>query len=246
MSILGTTRKAVNVGFVTMALMMFPILASADAITVLTGNSTAFTVSNSDLIEQGQPSFGSLVIVSGSLEFGSSVSNVNDGLVYGGGPAIPGNTGNTAYTLSPSDGFVLDIDLNTLPQPGGYTIDSIVTLTGTNQERASQVYDLSYATAADPTTFIPVASVDAVTSEGSGEEQVTITGDDGAPIGTGIAVLQFTFHNDPIVGTDMYQEIDVFGPEGSVATPEPATLMLLAPGLFGLARLRFRSRKNGR
>lgn len=201
-----------------------------------------FTASLTDLINQGQPTYSS-VAWSGFTPFsGDSPSVLNDGAV-GGGQGAPGQT---AVTTQGSD-WTLTYTLNTTVAPLGYTVAGINAISWWNADYVNQSFTLAYSTVSAPATFLTLGSfTNSYTgSYGSVFDSVslqTALGDTTGTIANNVAQLQFVFH--PIAnGTwgnhqAAYREIDVFG---AAATPEPATLSLLALGGLGLLRRRRKS-----
>jgi hypothetical protein len=106
----------------------------------------------------------------------------------------------------------------------GYTITNITTFGGWNDGgRDEQAYTVSYATAANPTTFIPLTSADInpVSPNGISADRVTITAAVGA-LATNVVALNFDFtlpagEN----GWSGYSEISAFG---FASLPNPPTI----------------------
>ena len=128
---------------------------------------------------------------------------MNDGDIYGGLDA-----GSTGATLTPADGSVVTIQLDTSGVPGGYGVKSVVSLTGTAQGRGTQTYDVAVATVSSGGVYAPLFSV-VKAGGGNGETQVTTQDDQGQPLATGVSAIQITFHNANSLQS-MYREFDVF------------------------------------
>ena len=180
-----------------------------------------FSVAGDDLIAAGQPTLSKIELTAGEAVFGSALSMLNDGDVYGNE-----SEAESGASFTPSDGAVVTAFLDTKLHPRGYDITSIVSLTGSGgmvaaQERSSQKYDVAYSTADEPNVFIPLrgnknATVDA-NALGWCEMRVTLSGGTNVLIARGVAKLRFTFHNPGSANLEsMYREIDVFG---SPSTP---------------------------
>lgn len=122
--------------------------------------------------------------------------------------------------------------------PSGYDLTSIVSLTGTGQGRAQQVFDVAYSLVSGG-GFTSLASVlgSLTGNNADGETQVTLSN-----LGLSqVAGLRFTF-DDGSGGESMYREIDVIG---FASVPEPSSLStagMLAAGGFAAVLLR-RNRK---
>ena len=177
-----------------------------------------FIVAKDDLINVGQPTLAKIELTSGEAGWNSSVSKLNDGMIYVGGTI---KQMHTEDTFNPKDGAVVTVTLNTHLHPLGYDIRSIVSLSGSGgasswQDRSSQKYDLAYSQINEPEKFIALhcdrnATVDR-SAYGYEEEQVTLRGDQKQPIAVNVAKLRFTFHNTGANDSEsMYREIDVFG-----------------------------------
>jgi hypothetical protein len=141
--------------------------------------------------------------------------------------ATGGNTGGTSVTY-------------TLPAPANLTG---ITVYGGWQDsgRDQQAYSISYATAANPGTFVPLtgATVDfnpgGVPGTTPSATRVTFTDNAGLLAGN-VAALRFDF-NATENGYAGYTEIDAFG----TAVPEPATLGLIGIATLGTLRRRRRA-----
>ncbi len=221
-------------------------LSTARAILVANqfGGPGAFSASKTDLINTGQVSLVSIGILSGSADFGTSVTKLNDGFF------LDSTESSTAAVngFIPTPSTVVTAVLNTAVSPLGYDISSVVSLTGNypgGEQRDGQAYDLAVHLVGG-SGFITLASprFDADSSAGENtaqEQQVTITGDGGGLLTNHVDQIQFTFYNtswptQPNQWEDLYREIDVFG---VAAIPEPGTVSL---ALLGLAAVWTRRR----
>jgi hypothetical protein len=227
--------------FAVAALLCCTAPASASVIVNLqTGACGTFPVSNNDLIEAGQPSLASVVLTSGEAKWGSDVSKLVDGSVYGGSTFT-----DTAQTLTPADGSVVTVTLDTTTNTLGYNISSIVSTAAMDlfggYSRASQKYDVAYSTVSAPSTWVNLSGDAGATvnrlADTSPESQVTVTSGSAAPIATGVKALKFTFHDLGYYPQNEYREIDVVGS----AVPEPSTFVLLALAGLGLAWIKRKS-----
>ncbi|MCX6925292.1 MAG: hypothetical protein NT154_19090, partial [Verrucomicrobia bacterium] len=130
-------------GLLQLAMLAAALSAQATIVTtVKTAPNGTFAVSTADLIETGAASFSSISIDDPAKAlYGSTEAALNDGLIYSAnGP------GYTDYTLTPADGAVVTIALDTTSYPQGYDLKSIVSLTGPAQNRGLQSYDVAVAT----------------------------------------------------------------------------------------------------
>ena len=197
---------------------------SQAATIVYTDASTAFTVSHTDLLQTQLASvaFGGTI---GNLQEGTpSTAALIDG-AYGAigvsGGTIPGAT--AAFTGS-SATYTLDTSINTT----GYDLTEIDIYSGwADAGRDGMNVTVSYATVADPLTYIPIGTATDNTFADGTQHKAAITGF----TATGVQSVRFDFgaQENGWVG---YHELDVIG------VPEPASLGLL--GLAGLALLRRR------
>jgi hypothetical protein len=191
-----------------------------------TGVPGTFSVSSTDLINQGQATFGASSFVGTDL-YGDGVGNLNNGLVY------TVNSGDTHGSLTPAQGGVATFTLNTSVNTQGYDITSITTLAGGQSGNwGNQKYTVAYTTVSNA-TFTDLTTV----SYGdAAERQVVIVNDSAGPLATGVNALRFTFNGADV---EVFREFDVVGTAtGGTAVPEPASMGLLALG--GLAALRRR------
>ena len=203
----------------TAALLVGLVACSARAAVISTaanGGTGAFSVSSTDLANSNQATFSSASLTAGTANFGSSVPALFEGTMYADAGA--GNT-EGLRSLTPSNGAVLVLSLNTALNPTGYDIQSINTYTGTAQSRSGQAYDVAISNVAAPNTFIPLYSVTSALANnvdgGTGEVRVsTVQNAGNLLLGTGVAKIQFTFQDccaSATVDNSMFREIDVLG-----------------------------------
>jgi hypothetical protein len=177
-----------------------------------TGPMGTFNVANSDLINVGQPTLSALELTSGTATAQGSVSRLNDGIIYNTSDMGPANA------FMPRDGAVVTVILNTSLHPLGYEIKSVVTLTGSLDDRSSQRYDLAYSSVNAPDQFFTLRSDFTTTvcryaekQAGEQEARATLRDVEGGLIALGVAKLRFTFRGTMEKPESLYREIDVFG-----------------------------------
>jgi hypothetical protein len=196
------------------------------------GDYPFFGASATDLINYDQATLTSLTLDSGSAQWDTVLTNINDGI-------DPGGLGWTGF--GPTDGAVVTAVLNTGVggNARGYDITNIVSLTSNSDgtDRISQKCDVAYhvvgggwnglagdsgATVNRPWTQPRIGDPD--TGDYRGEMKVTISG----MTLTGVDRLRFTFYNNP--NTAVWREIDVFGSATGGTTTPTVTLTIANDG----------------
>jgi hypothetical protein len=110
----------------------------------------------------------------------------------------------------------------------GYNITNIVTAGGwVDSGRDEQDYVVSYATVANPTNFIPIASVDYNPTNPAGYSMVraTITPVSGA-LASNVVALQFNMNTNDENGFSGYSQIGVYG--------SPSGPLFIAPSITSI------------
>ena len=228
----------------------------------------------------GYTNASSIVPGAGDIAIGSTVVNTNyvatneaasapagftvvgaGVLVDGQTAADPSNRGNAS--LNPNEATsganaAFDLGGGASPWyaefklPGTYNISSAQVITGHQDGRASQDYDLLVSsdgvnfyslsngtdhTIPNPTSSAATAGTGFSYSTGSGASQTTITPTIGGLLATGVNYVEFV---DLSGGGDVYREVAFYG----IAVPEPSSIVALAGmlsvGLIGLVRYRRR------
>ncbi len=210
-------------------------IASANAAAVTdfsSGPEGTFTVSSTDLANDGQSTFSAFNLDSGTADFGSSLTTLTDGDIYGGGFPVQSD-----QSFLPSNGaqatLIFDTSINTL----GYDLTDVIVLTGSAQGRSGQSFSVSWA-APGSGSYTLLYSVTA--GDGSDIEGRTHHHDAGNTIATGVGSLRFTFSHANGEGS-MFREVDVVG--SASAIPEPASFCAIAGlAVLGLTSTRRRQR----
>jgi hypothetical protein len=212
-----------------LAMLSFAGSAPA-ALTITTDNTNSasaftpnWTVATNSLIAGVSPSSSSGNF---TVEAAGGISILTDGANgaagSGTGPfATCGNGSGAGRTL-----------IYTLPaSANGYNVTNITVYSGWGDRgRDAQAYNVSYSTAANPTSFISLAYVDYNPAIGSGRpsaNRVMLTDALGAPIAANVAAIKFDF-SAPIVenGYAGYSEITVQGPAAATVTAPPVAITI--------------------
>ena len=204
----------------------------------------SYVVSTTDLISGATPSASAGNF---ALEAGGGLPVVTDGafgtITRRPVAGQPGEPHPAFATAGPGAGTTVTYALNTAANPLGYNISGIDVYGGWNDAgRDQQLYNVLYSTVADPTTFLPLATVNYQppnTNNVQSATRVRITEDTLANLATGVAALRFDFvgtFNPPVENNYTgYAEIDVFG----TPVPEPTSAALVGLAAVGvLARRR--------
>lgn len=205
--------------------------ASSAQATVVVTNTTqvnsGYAVSNTDLLQTH--------LRSSSFSGNYTVEGSNGAAAFTNG--IFGNLGNpgTGESATGVGGNVATFNLD-----GAYNLTSIDSYAGWDNYRGGQSYDVYYATLANPSTYLLLASVyNNAVSGGNTNTRANIIDNSGF-LATNVTSLRFNFSDNLAQGYNGYREIDV---QGSRAVPEPGSIALLGLGLAGLAG--FARRKQG-
>jgi hypothetical protein len=161
-------------------------------------------VSATDLANVGSSALSSLTQTTGSAIFGSSVSLLNDGIVFDG----VGDRGDTSKSFTPSDGSQVVIEFSSARK-----VSEINTfaMSGGGQTRSAQNYKLEYRSDSTWTTLFSGLNTSAAGNLDAGNTSTRVNIDFSGLTGGSLAnvdAFRFTFYN---VGGDetLYREIDV-------------------------------------
>jgi hypothetical protein len=204
---------------------------------------TATIAASTNLITQGQSTFGSLT-ATGYVPW-SGASGVS---------VLNNNSLNNGIALDTTDStWTLTATLNTATNTKGYDITGITTISGWNVDYVNQKYTVYYSTVSDPTNFIflgDYALNNTNMSYGSLSNspttlQIALTDGSGVIV-SNVAAIQFVFQKSS-GGTynyaTAYREIEVFG-TASTTVPEPSTtMMMLTVATAGLLAYAWRKRR---
>jgi len=174
----------------------------------MAGVETGFPASAADLLAAGGGTLASAVHSDYSSFTGTGTTGtaaLSDGLL---GSAST-NT-DTAFDL---DGqWTSTYTLNTGIAPGGYDISEIRTISGWQESRTSQTYELFFAFAGDPGTYIShgTFAYSLGTSTTSKSTQISLTEPTGV-IASGVVSVRFAIFSPGSGRETVYREIDVLG-----------------------------------
>lgn len=204
-------------------------VSAAEPVFTTTAWTSPFAVSSTDLL---QTALVGAPVISGTfsnfLGGGSLEALLRDGQAGGPEAANPFAAGYVAVGSNASVTYALDL----VASPAGYDLLNIQTFAAWDEGRDRQDIAISYATVADPTTFIALISYSFDPPEGLPFSGVSVTpGAGDAFLAQGVAAIRFTFP-DQENGTGAYRELDVIGVS---AVPEPATWALMLGGAALLA-----------
>lgn len=206
-----------------------PAWAAAPPVITAAAASTPFAVSSTDLLQTAL--VGAPVTAGGFSNFlggGSLEALLRDGEAGGPEAANPFAAGYVAVSSNASVTYALDLGAS----PAGYDLLSIQTFAAWDEGRDRQDIAISYASVADPSTFIALASYSVDPAEGTPFSRVSVTpGAGDSFLAQGVAAIRFTFPNQES-GAGVYRELDLIGVS---AVPEPATWALMLGGAAWLA-----------
>lgn len=151
-----------------------------------------------------------------------------------------GSPANTVMPNQTAINFARDLVAN----PGGYSLTTIRTCAGWDDGRNGQSYSVSYSTAADPGTFVPLITITRYNApdplDNGLDEAHTLVEltESGGALATGVAQIRFTFAGIENGGTG-FREVNVIG--APTAVPEAAAIaVVFGAGLVGFAAWRNR------
>ena len=214
-----------------------------------TNQSSAFTVSSTDLLQSAGVTHvnldanGNVISDTNSLfaaaDSGASagVSVLTDGAFGPTGTNIEvaaGIRGQQAGANFLSITYTFDTSINS----AGYDLESVAVYTGWGDPGRDDVeFNLLYSTVAAPNTFISLTSVNYTGGSTVPANNRSIVSSDASPyLATGVASIRFEFpvQENGFVG---YRELDVIG-SATAAIPEPSTsAVMLGLGALGLVAM---------
>ena len=217
---------------------VFSFAATPGRATILQANAgnvsqTFFTVSATDLVNQGQPSLASQSYGSFVGGLGTATPTIlNNGLLGGAGDATQG-TGQDAGGGTFTTTYVLTGGSSGL----GFDITNIVVYSAWSGGRAGNKFSLQYNTFSNP-TLISLGTWTLTDDNGTltNSTRLALSDSSGGALSnsfgqlTGVQTLVFTLSPPPSNLAPIYREIDVFGL--STAVPEPSTGLLLGLGSY--------------
>jgi hypothetical protein len=219
------------------ALALMPSL-SAQVITYTNGGAAVYepydsVVSSTDAANQGSAVLGSLTQTVGSAMYGSSLSILNDGIVFNPVTYGTADRGNTAYSFTPTDGSVVEFTFNSAQNVGSI---NTFAMSGGGQLRSAQNYGLEYQSGGNWTSLFSSLNTSAPGNLNYPQTTTWVNLDFSGFSGGSLAdvtALRFTFQN--VGGNEsLYREIDVN------AVPEPSTYALVLGGIATLLLIRRR------
>lgn len=225
--------------------------ASGDIVTNTSTQTTAYTVSNTDLLQQpgvthvNRDATGAVLSDTDTLftyvdgNNGNTVSLGVPALTNGafglaGRPQADGeyagikgqNTGTSGNPLTIT--YTLDTSVNT----AGYNLTGIDLYTGWADNGRDNINTaIAYSTVAAPTVFIPLTTVTYGPAGTSPIDDLASLTDTTGTVASGVKSIQFGFPVQENTGV-AYREIDVFGSAAPI--PEPGSVGLLTMGAMGL------------
>lgn len=210
---------------------------AAPIVTTTTQYNTGFAVSSTDLLQTNLASAS----FSGSFvhESGLGTPAFNNG-VYG----LQGNQ--SGWTPGGSQAATADgNNVATFNLAGAFDLTAIDTYAGWDAYRGGQHYSVWYATAAQPLTYVQLASVFTnPVGGGNVNTHAAIRDNANGFLARDVVSLRFNFGGALAAGYSGYREIDVQGTAVQVEeVPEPASIALIGLGLAGIASLRRRARR---
>ncbi|MCV2356947.1 PEP-CTERM sorting domain-containing protein [Paucibacter sp. B2R-40] len=223
--------KSLKIVAIAAASLLANSAFAAAVVTDTTQFDLGFTVSNTDLL---QTSLASSVFTGEFSHEGSTGAAALNNGIYGA-QGNQGSFGNGTEAATASSGSVATF---TFSGAGGYNITSVDSYAGWDDYRGGQSYDLSYATAADPSNFIYLASVyNDAQAGGNTNTHANILGSSGY-LASNVQSLRFEFKGDLTYGYAGYREIDVQGVAAAVPEPQSYALMLAGLGAIGFVARR--------
>lgn len=213
------------------------ISAQATVLTYDSNDGAGYTVSSSDLLQValgGTSYTGDYLTSSYDPDHTGTASVLIDGTY---GSAGTQNCHPTACAIA--DNAVLTYTLDTTTNTRGYDISSIAIYSGwNNHDRDDINVTVSYATVANPQTYLNIATA-AYTpsgSAGASSAMASITGINAK----GVQSIKFQFGAQEY-GYGGYNEIDVIG--SASAVPEPSICAMACATLIGFLAYAWRKRK---
>ncbi len=160
--------------------------------------------------------------------FNQSANVLTDGNV-GRLTFAAGGSNATQVTCGNGGGAGESVTYNLGPAAGGYEVSRIVVHGGwSDAGRDQQAYTVSYATVADPATFLPLAVVDQNPANPAGVQsatRATLSSANAAPLASSVAALKFDFTAPASEnGYCGYTEIAVYG-----TSPQPSVVQQTSP-----------------